>query len=525
MKKFVLMFCMIIGITMMIPAYVDATVYKVAGDRDFPPYEYVDKDGIFKGFNVDLLKSISLVTGMEFEFIPMKWEDAYVSVHQGKADIIQGMKESEERKNKFLFSESLLLNSQSIFVLDDNQDIRNEEDLEGKLVALNKEDTVIEEINNINDAKIVEYDTLGDALDSLLNGEVDALVGNTLTVNYLCKERNSIELVKIVGDAINEQKYSIAVHKTNTPLMVKLNEGIKEIQENGMYDSLYRKWFGTPIKNTKTNYEFLWKMTLGILGALITIVFIIKSANKRLKNIIDTKTEEQKALMHELRHYDKLQFMNQIISSLAHEIRNPLTSIKIYTDQIKDKLDNREFMLAASEDIPVEINRIDGLIKEFMEYASPRKPVAVDINLYDEVMSSIKLVKFHINEIKIDVDIDKSLYVVFDMSQFRQIIINILLNSNDAVKDTEDPSIEISALENGSEVELVFRDNGYGMDKDDLQYIFEPFYTTKEYGNGVGMFVVKQIIDDNGGSIIAESEGKNKGMSIILMLGRGEKSE
>lgn len=349
----------------------------------------------------------------------MKWEDAYVSVHQGRADIIQGMKESEERKNKFLFSESLLLNSQSIFVLDDNQDIRNEEDLEGKLVALNKEDTVIEEINNINDAKIVEYDTLGDALDSLLNGEVDALVGNTLTVNYLCKEKDSIELVKIVGDAINEQKYSIAVHKTNTPLMVNLNEGIKEIQENGMYDSLYRKWFGTPIKNTKTNYEFLWKMTLGILGALITIVFIIKSANKRLKNIIDTKTEEQKALMYELRHYDKLQFMNQIISSLAHEIRNPLTSIKIYTDQIKDKLDNREFMLAASEDIPVEINRIDGLIKEFMEYASPRKPVAVDINLYEEVMSSIKLVKFHINEIKIDVDIDKSLYVVFDMSQFR----------------------------------------------------------------------------------------------------------
>jgi C4-dicarboxylate-specific signal transduction histidine kinase len=160
-----------------------------------------------------------------------------------------------------------------------------------------------------------------------------------------------------------------------------------------------------------------------------------------------------------------------------------------------------------------------------MEYASPRKPVAVDINLYDEVMSSIKLVKFHINEIKIDVDIDKSLYVVFDMSQFRQIIINILLNSNDAVKDIDDPSIEISALENGSEVELVFRDNGYGMDKDDLQYIFEPFYTTKEYGNGVGMFVVKQIIDDNGGSIIAESEGKNKGMSIILKLGRGEKSE
>ena len=78
------------------------------------PYEYIDDDGVYKGFNVDMLKAISLVTGLEFEFYPMKWEDAYYSIEKGQADIIQGMKESEERKAKFLFSKSLLLNSQSM---------------------------------------------------------------------------------------------------------------------------------------------------------------------------------------------------------------------------------------------------------------------------------------------------------------------------------------------------------------------------------------------------------------------------
>ncbi|WP_422484578.1 transporter substrate-binding domain-containing protein [Gudongella sp. DL1XJH-153] len=522
MKRVILLICIVLVITFIHPSFADAQVYKVAGDQDFPPYEYLDDDGKFKGFNVDLIKAISLVTGMEFEFLPMSWGNAYVSVHQGKADIIQGMKESDERRNKFLFSESLLMNSQSIFVLDENTDIRDENDLAGKLVALNKEDTVLEEISEIENASIIEYDTLGEALDSLLDGEVDALVGNTLTVNYLCKEKNSIELVKIVGDSINEQKYSIAVHKNNTVLMNKLNEGINEIQENGMYDSLYRKWFGAPIRNTKTDYEFLWKMTLGLIAALVLLIYIIKSANDKLKAVINAKTEEQKALIYELRHYDKLQFMNQIISSIAHEIRNPLTSIKIYTNQIRDKLDNREFMLAASEDIPVEIDRIDGLIKEFMEYASPRRPVIANINLYEEIVSSIKLVKFQINKIKIEVDIDKSLRVKFDISQFKQIIINILLNSNDAVKDIEKPIIQISAMEDGEEVELVFKDNGYGMKDENLHYIFEPFYTTKEYGNGVGMFVVKQIIDDNGGSIIAESDGENLGMSIKVRVKRGD---
>lgn len=120
--------------------------YRVAGDSQFPPYEYIDAEGVYKGFNVDMLKAISLVTELEFEFLPMKWEDAYYSIERGQADIIQGMKESEERKGKFLFSDSLLLNSQSIFVLDNNANINNEMDLEGRTISLLKEDISYNEI-------------------------------------------------------------------------------------------------------------------------------------------------------------------------------------------------------------------------------------------------------------------------------------------------------------------------------------------------------------------------------------------
>ena len=84
----------------------------------------------------------------------------YNSINRGQADIIQGMKESEERKSKFLFSDSLLMNCQSIFVLDNNTDIKNEKDLEGKVIALNKEDSMYEEINKINNVKIIQYDSL-----------------------------------------------------------------------------------------------------------------------------------------------------------------------------------------------------------------------------------------------------------------------------------------------------------------------------------------------------------------------------
>ncbi len=521
----VLISCIVLNLFSIISFAEDFEEYRVVGDYNFPPYEYIDLNGVYKGFNVDILKSISLVTGMNFKFLPMKWEDAYKAIDMGNADIIQGMKESEERKNKFLFTKSLLMNSQSIFVLNNTYSINSLKDLSGKKVALMSEDSGYHSISNIKDIRVIEYPSLEEALDALLNNNVDAMIGNTLTVNYLSKERESIELIKIVGDTLNEQKYAIAVDKDNIELLYKLNAGIDEIQKNGMYDSLYRKWFGSPIKNTKSQSKTLTRIIILISIFTGFIIIVFNSINKRLKKIIDDKTEQQKILINELRSYDKMQFMDKIISSLAHEIRNPLTSIKIYTRLMKEKIDNKEFMIAASEDIPEEIDRIDALIKEFVEYSSPRKADIIDINLLEETMNAIKLVRLEIENVKIVLNIDKSFYIKFDINHYKQCILNILLNSKDALKEIINPVIEIYAEENHNNVILYIKDNGLGMDENKIQYIFEPFYTTKVTGNGVGMFIVKKIVEENSGRIIAKNNKPDAGISIIITAERGHKSE
>lgn len=519
----ILISCIIINIFAITSFADDEEVYRVVGDYNFPPYEYMDSNGVYKGFNIDILKSISLVTGMNFRFLPMKWEDAYNSIDMGKADIIQGMKESDERKNNFLFTNSLLMNSQSIFVLNTTYGINSQKDLSGKKIALMSKDSVYYSINNIKNVKIIEYDSLEEALDALLNNNVDAMVGNTLTINYISKQRESIELIKIVGDTLNEQKYAIAVAKDNIELLNKLNAGLDEIQKNGMYDSLYRKWFGSPIKNTKSQSALIVRITILSGIFIVILIMIFESINKKLKRIIEDKTEEQKLLINELRGYDKMQFMDKIISSLAHEIRNPLTSIKIYTSQMKEKIENKEFMLAATEDIPEEINRIDALIKEFIEYSSPRKPNIIDINLREETINALKLIKFQFENVKIIVNIDKSYYIKFDINHFKQIILNILLNSKDAVKDTLNPVIEIYAEDNDNNIILFIKDNGHGMNENSIEYIFEPFFTTKNTGNGVGMFVVKKIVEENLGTIIAKNDKITEGFYIIITAERGHK--
>lgn len=267
--------------------YGDAETYRVAGDIQFPPYEFLDVDGVYKGFNVDILKAISLVTGIEFKFIPMKWEDAFHSIERGQADIIQGMKESEERRERFSFTDSLLMNSQSVFVLDSNYSIGNNSDIAGKTVSIQKEDIVFFELSRIKDISIIQYDTMEEAVTALVDGQVDAMVGNTLTVNYICNEKGWIDQVKIVGETLNEQKYSMAVSKNDPLLLRKLNEGLAEIQSNGMYDAIHRKWFGTPIRNTGEETEFQIKILLLSIFALVMLVFVVQLVNRRLKRIIE----------------------------------------------------------------------------------------------------------------------------------------------------------------------------------------------------------------------------------------------
>lgn len=520
-KMLALTIILILLTTSVAYGYGDIETYRVAGDIQFPPYEFLDVDGVYKGFNVDLLKAISLVTGIEFQFIPMKWEDAFHSIERGQADIIQGMKESDERREKFSFTDSLLMNSQSVFVMDSNYSIGDISDLVGKTVSIQKEDIIYFELSRIKDIKIIQFDTMEEAVAALVSQQVDAMVGNTLTANYICNERGWIDQVKIVGETLNEQKYSMAVSKDNPVLLKKLNEGLNEIQSNGMYDSIHRKWFGTPIRNTGEETEFQIKVLLLSIFALMMLVFVVQLVNRRLKRIIEEKTNEEKLLVNELRNYDKLQFMDRIISSLAHEIRNPLTSVKIYTTQMKDKLDNKEFMIAASEDIPEEIDRIDALITEFMEFTSPRKPQKKLINLKNELENAIKFIKLQIRDINIAIDVPENLLIEFDLGHFKQIVINILLNSRDALADIENPTIIIRGYPEGKIINIEFKDNGSGMKEDQLDYIFEPFYTTKENGNGVGMFIVKKLIEENGGNILAKPNEGSKGFGVYLTVMKG----
>ncbi|WP_397357781.1 sensor histidine kinase [Oscillibacter sp.] len=362
----------------------------------------------------------------------------------------------------------------------------------------------------------MSYQNPEKALLSLHRGDVDAMIGNTLVISYFSTRNNIFDEVTVVGKAFNKQNYAIAVAVDSTELLARLNKGIEAVQESGIYDQIYRKWFGVPVSSPTQNIGFVVAVAAGSILVIMSISYIYHRINWRLKAIIAEETAKEKAAMDKLREYDKLQFMDRIISSIAHEIRNPLTSIRFYAEQIPEKISDRKFMMAVAEDIPPEIERIDALIKEFIEYTVPRTPFQEAIFLKAALEQVLTFLHVQMRDIQVDMTVPPDLFILFDRNHLRQILLNILINSIDALEGVGDPRIIIHAAADGGMVVIEFFDNGGGSDEGRIPYLFDPFYTTKQSGNGLGLFIVRQMAEENGGCVFACNQAG--GMMIRLSV-------
>lgn len=164
-------------------------VIKIGGDNNYPPYEFTDEDGNFRGFNVDMMRAIGIELGLEIELIPMSWQEAMEALERGEVDAIQGMTKSKIREEKFDFTLPLVTNSQAIFVLKDTNYISSIEDLKGRKASFQEGDISYElslEVKNI-----IHYIRTNqeEAIDLLLDGQVDAFIGNRLTGIYYLQKK------------------------------------------------------------------------------------------------------------------------------------------------------------------------------------------------------------------------------------------------------------------------------------------------------------------------------------------------
>ena len=206
---------------------------------------------------------------------------------------------------------------------------------------------------------------------------------------------------------------------------------------------------------------------------------------------------------------------SDIARKIAHEVKNPLTPIKLSAERIEKKITEKSINFKDIYNLTATISKqVDGigkLIDEFSSFARmPKAEIKLD-NLSKTLKESFDLfVNSHPKVNMKSLNKTRDIYFQFDRFQITQVFNNIIKNSVEAVSNIPNPSITVDLFENNNQIKFIVIDNGVGVDENKISKYFEPYFTTKDKGTGLGLSIVKKIIEDHGGIIKIE---KNKNMA------------
>jgi len=217
---------------------------RVATDPTWPPFEKIDEQTqIVEGIDIDLINAIAAKEGLVIDFVAVPFETLKIGLAQCQYDAaISSITITEDRKKDFSFSESYFEAGQIVTVRKDNADIQGKDSLTGKTVGAEAGTTGADEAGKIPGAKLVTVDDIDILFQNLMNGEVDAVIAdNPLAMNYVAKNPDKL---KTVGIIFTGEQYGIAVCKTNTALLDKINKGLAAVKTEGGIDQITSKWMG-----------------------------------------------------------------------------------------------------------------------------------------------------------------------------------------------------------------------------------------------------------------------------------------
>ena len=226
-----------------------------------------------------------------------------------------------------------------------------------------------------------------------------------------------------------------------------------------------------------------------------------------------------KRLESQILRADKLTSLGTLAAGIAHEIRNPLSSIQTFAQLLPEKYNDKEFREEFGKIVANDTTRIAHLIDNILSLASPKPPVFSTYHIKDVIDETLSLIDTEIRKggVKVIKNYSNELpRIKGDKEQLKQVFINIFLNAIKAMSGSKDAKLEISAmlkqarsLEKKKSIEDYVRieigDNGPGIEENLLDKLFEPFFTTRHEGTGLGLAITHKIIEEHKGRIEVDS--------------------
>ncbi|MDP8207340.1 MAG: ATP-binding protein [Candidatus Electryonea clarkiae] len=244
--------------------------------------------------------------------------------------------------------------------------------------------------------------------------------------------------------------------------------------------------------------------------------------NRMVKGLVSSQNELERS-HQQLVQSEKLAAIGELVASVVHEMRNPLSAIKMNLRLLERKICddplNAEHLQLASG----EVNRLESMLSDLLDYSKPLSLVITEVNLYNLTKQSFELLneKANAKNIRLVLDeYDESIVMPGDEEQLLRALINLISNAIEASEQGEDVKTGLYKTDN-EQIVINVIDNGCGMNANALERMYETFYTTREEGTGLGMNIVKKIVEAHDGSIdVMSTEGS--GTTVRLNFPSGE---
>ena len=310
----------------------------------------------------------------------------------------------------------------------------------------------------------------------------------------------------IVKDAVkdprvsNEFRKALGVNEFVCVPLIAKNEPIGVIVADNVYTA-------EPISDERVN-------TLTMFVNQASLAIENAETYKSLEDKIDQLTETQQRLIRS----EKLAAIGSMSSYVAHEIRNPLVTIGGFAKTLS-RFTFTDAKIKVNIDIIIEeVKHLEKILNNITDFAKPSKPEKIDVQICEIMENTCLLMENYFQEKHITLQKKYETGVPeapVDPTQIKQVFLNILMNAVESMPDGGKLDVKIKSIDGSVKIYIV--DAGKGMKQDVLQNIYDPFFTTKPSGTGVGLSVSLKIIEDHGGTIDAISE-QGKGTTMLLTL-------
>lgn len=239
--------------------------------------------------------------------------------------------------------------------------------------------------------------------------------------------------------------------------------------------------------------------------------------------IIIRDLSEIKHLEEKVRRTEKLAAIGKLAAGVAHEIRNPLSSIRGFAQFLKHALSDRPDEKMYAETMVSEVDRINSVVTDLLTFARPMKAEFESTSVSELVEHTILLVSPDANSRNIEIrrEIASDLpAVLVDANQIKQALLNLLFNALEASESGGQITAGAAVDKNGNNLEIWVEDKGMGIPPDQQNRIFDPFFTTRKKGTGLGLAIVHKIVENHHGEIFLESppNGEEHGCRFTIMV-------